>query len=174
MTPPQGSSEVPLSDELEVPAAEPTFDRGLRIALAVTLPIVLFCAIYGAMQARFVARDTAALRDEVEALHTQVVKLQQRPVATLRPAVASPRPTPRKGKKAKASDDGGGKSKAKAAKSGKRKAGKAKAKAQAAEGEEAIPARDIEGKPRRKAGKAKKGRGKKGRKKGKGAKAEAP
>ncbi len=172
MTPPQGSSEVPLSDELEVPAAEPTFDRGLRVAVAVTLPIVLFCAIYGAMQARFVARDTAALRGEVEALHAQVVKLQLRPAATVRSAVASPRPTPRKGKKAKAKSTDEGGSNTKAAKSGKRKAGKAKAKA-AADGE-ATPPRDVEGKPRRKAGKAKKGRGKQGRKKGKAARAEAP
>jgi hypothetical protein len=158
-----------VSDDVEVPATSDPFDRGLRIAVAVTLPILLFCAVYAALQARFVARDTAALRDEVEALHAQVVKLQQRPVVSTRQAVPSPRPTARRAK-AKAGD---GEGKAKASKAGKRKAGKAKAQADTEEGVGDATVRDAEGKPRRK-GKGTKRRGKNGRKKGKGAKAKAP
>ena len=132
----------------DTPAAtQETFDRGLRIALAVAIPVVLFCAIYAAMQARFVARDTAALRNEVEALHAQVVKIQKQPQVGVRTALPSPRPsTPRKGKKNKAGSSDDGEAAPKAAKAGKRKGGKAKAKAKASAVKMLMPSQLVRGK----------------------------
>lgn len=145
-------------DTLPPVTATDPLDKGLRVAIAVSLPVLLFCGIYAAMQARFVARDTAALRDEIEALHVQVSKMQ-RPGAVGVAAVPSPRPTPPRQAKAKAkaaAADGEA-----PAKAGKRKAGKAKA---APDVEEAPPAREDEGRPRKKGAKARRGRKKKGAK----------
>lgn len=145
--------EVAMPDSIDaLPPSSAPIDKGLRVAIAITLPVLLFCGIYAALQARFVARDTAALRDEVEALHTQVSKLQRPGVAPLG-AVPSPRPTaPRKAKAAKRAakkaakaEGAGGEA---PAKKGKRKGGKAKA----ATGEGAPEAREAKPRPRKKAG----------------------
>ena len=93
--------------DLEDPttAAAPFPTRGLWAIGGFTWLVVLFCAVFAALQARFIAHDVALLRGEVEALHTQVLDLRR--AAPGARAVPSPRPSnPRKGKKAKSSADG--------------------------------------------------------------------
>ena len=79
-----------------------------RWAVAIAIPLILFCAVYVSLQTRRIRQDTAALRVEVQALHTAVGRLEQRPAAARPLQLPSPRPTAAKAKARTAPDDGQG------------------------------------------------------------------
>jgi hypothetical protein len=135
-------------------------DQRLRVAMWLTLPILIFCGVYSSLQARRVQQDTALLRAEVESLHSVVSRLQGGGVGAAMRATPSPRPTPPGERKAKTKAV----ERASKAKGQKAKAKGQKAKADGAEvdGEtqDAAP-RSAQGSPRK--GNKAKGRRKKGK-----------
>lgn len=136
-----------------------------RWAPLAALPVLLFFGIWMGLQVHFLRSDTTALRDEVAALHTQVVELKRsqhlgglrsepsRPSGRALPEApkaqkAKAKGAKAKGAKAKAPIDADGDGQPDAAKA----KGKAKAKAgAAAEGE----VRDAKAQPRKAKGKKK-------------------